>query len=356
MTNFQTLKKLLSDDLQELQSSGLELADEKTFSKFKKEYLVLSNKIVKYEEQYRDGVVPYSVVEAVRNEWNGLGARIFMYMDGWGYKNISDYKNNRIKDIINDIISRMTYYNYQDIESELNATLKLYKDALGDSIITEEIKEILERFNYQILKYKLRVNVIDDTNINRYIAFIFEDINRILNDSEVSLNIKKELQKYVVDRELIKNNFKLVMILINLGLTQKQVTAEELKDEVAKVYYKVKDIVPEYHEPTIEIIGFAKETGINDLDKCYRYESKEQPIKETIPMVLIKEIQRNNIYDNPESKMFKSYVEQLINRNFKDIKYLAEALICNNCFAWLVALKMEFYNQGKNCDLYIIQI
>lgn len=350
MADFKTLKKLLSADLQALESSGLEYANPERFLEFKNGYLKLSNEIARYEEQYRDGVTPYSVVEAVRNIWSGLGPSFDMYMDGWGYKEITEHKSHQIKNVINDIINKMNYDNYDKMQDELNATLTLYKDTLGDSVITEEIRALLERFNYQILKYKLRVNVIDDSNINRYISFILEDIKSILNDSKVSLNIKKELQKYFVDRELVRNNFKIVMILINLGITKKQVTDEELKDSLAEMYYRAQDIVPEYHEPSKKIIGDAGSTAIDDIGKCYRYESKECPVKETVPMVLIKEIKRNNIYDNPDSKMLKIYMEQLIEKDFKDIKYLAEALIVNDCFAWFMALRLGIYNLGKNYD------
>ena len=128
MADFKTLKKLLSADLQAFESSGLEYANPEKFLEFKNGYLKLSNEIARYEEQYRDGVTPYSVVEAVRNIWSGLGPSFDMYMDGWGYKEITEHKSHQIKNVINDIINKMNYDNYDKMQDELNATLTLYKD------------------------------------------------------------------------------------------------------------------------------------------------------------------------------------------------------------------------------------
>lgn len=344
MADFKTLKKLLSADLQAFESSGLEYANPEKFLEFKNGYLKLSNEIARYEEQYRDGVTPYSVVEAVRNIWSGLGPSFDMYMDGWGYKEITEHKSHQIKNVINDIINKMNYDNYDKMQDELNATLTLYKDTLGDSVITEEIRALLERFNYQILKYKLRVNVIDDSNINRYISFILEDIKSILNDSKVSLNIKKELQKYFVDRELVRNNFKIVMILINLGITKKQVTDEELKDSLAENYYRAQDIVPEYHEPSIKLMGDAQTVGRDDLDKCYRC-YPEYDVKEIISATICYRISRFEIKIDDLVNLF---VGQLVKKDFKDVKYLAEALIVHDYFYCLSIFRDSFYNQGKD--------
>lgn len=330
----ETIRNGIAEELNKIETSGLEKVNFKLYTELKQACTSLDESISLYE--LKVGNIKW---DDLINEWARIGALFDFYMDTTGFKAVLDNQIFEVKQNLERVASELNKDNYELIEKKFQATKDLYANILNAGFNTLEIKELTNRFNYQILKYKIADFILDDSNdFDIYILFILNDIENILNSNEVSSNIKDNLRIYKVDNSLIRDNFIKVMRLIVLAETKKQVSDAELNNYINSVIYKESDIKKEYHEPSKEIQGNA-ETVPGDLKKIFEYFKEDA--KEMVPAAILNQIRISG------SITHRSVcVETLINNNFKDVRYLFDALLANKQTKWAIELKKKFAENG----------
>ena len=235
----ETIRNGIAEELNKIETSGLEKVNFKLYTELKQACTSLDESISLYE--LKVGNIKW---DDLINEWARIGALFDFYMDTTGFKAVLDNQIFEVKQNLERVASELNSDNYELIEKKFQATKDLYANILNAGFNTLEIKELTNRFNYQVLKYKIADFILDDNNdFNIYILFILNDIERILNSNEVSSNIKDNLRIYKVDNSLIKDNFIKVMRLIVLAETKKQVSDRELDKYINSVIYKESDII-----------------------------------------------------------------------------------------------------------------
>lgn len=330
----ETIRNGIAEELNKIETSGLEKVNFKLYTELKQACTSLDESISLYE--LKAGNIKWN---DLINEWARIGALFDFYMDTTGFKAVLDNQIFEVKQNLERVASELNSDNYELIEKKFQATKDLYANILNAGFNTLEIKELTNRFNYQVLKYKIADFILDDSNdFNIYILFILNDIERILNSNEVSSNIKDNLRIYKVDNSLIKDNFIKVMRLIVLAETKKQVSDRELDKYINSVIYKESDIKKEYHKPSKEIQG-ESETVPDDLKKIFEY--FKEAAKEMVPAAILNQIRISG------SITHRSVcVETLINNNFKDVRYLFDALLANEKSYWAIEFKKKFLKYG----------
>lgn len=330
----ETIRNGIAEELNKIETSGLEKVNFKLYTELKQACTSLDESISLYE--LKVGNIKW---DDLINEWARIGALFDFYMDTTGFKAVLDNQIFEVKQNLERVASELNSDNYELTEKKFQATKDLYANILNAGFNTLEIKELTNRFNYQVLKYKIADFILDDNNdFNIYILFILNDIERILNSNEVSSNIKDNLRIYKVDNSLIRDNFVKVMRLIVLAETKKQVSDRELDKYINSVIYKESDIKKEYHEPSKEIQGKAQ-TVPNDLRKIFEYFKEDA--KGMVPAAILNQIRISG------SITHRSVcVETLINNNFKDVRYLFDALLANKQTKWAIELKKIFAENG----------
>lgn len=337
MYNIEEFKDRVEEISQEINASGLKDVNQDLFHTLSKAIRDLNLKIIAYQEH--SDIVR---TEELHDAKASIEALFEFYMIEEGAKKIANYQVTYIKERLDKIIAKLNSHNYETIEKEFNEALKLYNSILASASSSNIIKETITKFKYQVFKYKLQDKVIDDTlNINSIIGFLMADIDTILDDIEVSEAIKNELQKYAFNINLIKTNFKTIIILLNLGLNKKNATKEEIATELESTYYCESEIQSEYHEPSIDISGFASTTPITYLEKIYKY--RPSNIKEGVAAVIIKELERVGSYGFDIQDVFN----QLADKEYPYLKYLAESLICKK----FISTFIDFYQLYRNASI-----
>lgn len=345
MDLIEQFKERLEEKTLEINASGLKDVNEELFMTLSKLIRDLNIKIISYQEH--EGLI---TKESLQNDNATINALYDFYMREIGAQAIAKSQVVYVKEQLEAISSKLNPNNYEAVAQEFNEALALYSRILASVANSNLIKEIITNFRYQLFKYKLSDRVIDDRiNINSILGFIVKDIEQLLADNEVSQALKDELNKYVFNFDLIKDNIRTVLILLNLGLTNKLASKEEITQEFNLTYYSESEIEPEYHEPSKEVMSTVYSTAIEDLDKIYRYNLDE--VKEGVPAVLIK---------HPISTIQANLgviVDQLREKNYPYLKYLAESLICNDYMQIVLDLysAIIFEDQDKsNFDFAVI--
>ena len=197
----ETIRNGIAEELNKIETSGLEKVNFKLYTELKQACMSLDESISLYE--LKAGNIKWN---DLINEWARIGALFDFYMDTTGFKAVLDNQIFEVKQNLERVASELNSDNYELIEKKFQATKDLYANILNAGFNTLEIKELTNRFNYQVLKYKIADFILDDNNdFNIYILFILNDIERILNSNEVSSNIKDNLRIYKVDNSLISN-------------------------------------------------------------------------------------------------------------------------------------------------------
>lgn len=235
------VQELINKDIERLEKSNLRGANKEKYDELKNDYSALSRKIFSYQNSDNNGLTinPYTT-NALFSEFAKISANFDFYMSFMeGYKEVETYQINKVKNNLTTISNKLNKDNLKEVEDEFKNAINLYKNILAHAIEAQEIKEIINSFNYRVYKYKIDKLTIDTTlNQDDFISFVLNDINTILEDNEVSLNIKNELQKYILDVNLIKDNFNKIIILINLGFNKKNLSKEEIENELNQNFYK----------------------------------------------------------------------------------------------------------------------
>lgn len=313
----ETIRNGIAEELNKIETSGLEKVNFKLYTELKQACTSLDESISLYE--LKVGNIKW---DDLINEWARIGALFDFYMDTTGFKAVLDNQIFEVKQNLERVASELNSDNYELTEKKFQATKDLYANILNAGFNTLEIKELTNRFNYQVLKYKIADFILDDNNdFNIYILFILNDIERILNSNEVSSNIKDNLRIYKVDNSLIRDNFVKVMRLIVLAETKKQVSDRELDKYINSVIYKESDIKKEYHEPSKEIQGKAQ-TVPNDLRKIFEYFKEDA--KGMVPAAILNQIRISGSI----------------------VRYLFDALLANKQTKWAIELKKIFAENG----------
>lgn len=326
MDLIEQFKERLEEKTLEIDASGLKDVNEELFMTLSALISDLNIKIISYQEH--EGLI---TKESLQNDNATINALYDFYMREIGAQAIAKSQVVYVKEQLESISSKLNPNNYEAVAQEFNEALALYSRILASVANSNIIKKVITNFRYQLFKYKLSDRVIDDRiNINSILGFIVKDIEQLLADPEVSQALKTELNKYVFNFDLIKDNIRTVLILLNLGLTNKLATKEEIDQEFSLTYYSESEIEPEYHEPSKAVMSTVYSTAIEDLDKIYRYNLDE--VKEGVPAVLIKQP------IGTIKAMLGVIIDQLREKKYPYLKYLAESLICNDYMPALLDL------------------
>lgn len=326
MDLIEQFKERLEEKTLEINASGLKDVNEELFMTLSALIRDLNIKIISYQEH--EGLI---TKESLQNDSATINALYDFYMREIGAQAVAKSQVVYVKEQLEAISSKLNPNNYEAVVQEFNEALALYSRILASVANSNIIKKVITNFRYQLFKYKLSDRVIDDRiNINSILGFIVKDIEQLLANPEVSQALKTELNKYVFNFDLIKDNIRTVLILLNLGLTNKLATKEEIDQEFSLTYYSESEIEPEYHEPSKAVMSTVYSTAIEDLDKIYRYNLDE--VKEGVPAVLIKQP------IGTIKAMLGVIIDQLREKKYPYLKYLAESLICNDYMPALLDL------------------
>lgn len=332
--SIELFRENVNKDLNTLETSNLKKVNLKLYNELKEMFNNLDKNISLYETKLGN-----VTREDLGNEWATLSAIFDFYMTTTGTKEVINYQVGEIKENLEKIVCELNQDNYELISKKFNASLDLYNKILNIALKTQEINELINKFNYQILKYKIDDFILDDSHdFNIYIPNILNDIETILNNNEVSNNIKDSLRMYAIDKSFVLNNFTKVMRLIVLAETKKQVTDKELEKFLNSTIYKESDIEKEYHEPSKEMREKAYGTPM-DLEKIFEY--CKEDAKEVVPIAVLENIRLGSFNENKA-------VETLIKNNFKDIRYLFDALLSKDKIGWAIYIADTY--KRRNID------
>lgn len=332
------IQKLIDEDLKILENSNLKQANREKYEKLKKEYQDLNKKILGYEEENNIITLKPRTAYALLNEYAIISSHFDFYMSFLGgYQEVADYQVAKIKENLSRIIKTLNKDNYEETRKKLFETWDLYTKILKNSLASQEVKNMYNQFNYQVYKYQIDDFVIDDfySNYDAFLPFIMDDIQKILNGNEVPSYIKEKIARYSMDTSLIKTHFNEIIILLNLASNNRQATLEEIEAKLKEPLYKESDLIPEYHKPSQEILEYASNASY-DLKKIFKiFKGLNEKVKELVPVVIIKNNSLSETYNQ---------VCILLDEGFKDIRYLAEALIVENHFDKLLDFRKAFKN------------
>ncbi|MCX4254230.1 MAG: hypothetical protein OSJ63_03040 [Bacilli bacterium] len=332
MYNIASFKKSIEDTASIINTSGLREVNDEFFRVLSGLIRDLNLKIISYENKL--GTIS---PDELANDKATIAALFEFYMKEGGAKEIANNQIKTIKENLESIATKANDSNYNEVATEFEDTLKMYHGILKTASNSNIITALVAKFRYQIFKYKLKVKMLDDRiNINSIISFIIEDIATILEDNQVSLELKEELRKYALDVNLIREHFQEILILITLGLTKKSVTKKDISDALTSTYFYESEFQKEYHEPSDEIKKDTKDY----TSLTYVYQSWKHNVKEYVAALLL-------CVESKKWRFPEDEIKNLVAQGFQDVKYLAEALIVNEHYEALIYYRNIFISIDK---------
>lgn len=376
--SLKSLKERIDGDLGILETSNLSQVNHEKYEEFKTKYSNLNQKLLNYQTVSNpEGLTLEPItIFSLNAEFAQISSEFENFMKYQGNRNIVANQIDTIKHNLESIIAKLRRSNYKEIKKELDYTIEMYSNILNNVIGLQEIDELIKRFNYQVYKYKIEDLICDDsTNITLFIPYVLEDINRILNDSQVSTCIKDKLQVYLFNTDLIKSNFNKVIILINIGIDKKQIDEKDLNNELNRNIYKESDLEKVYHPLSndtikrMETILFSLSTRLKiKLDTlfyrrsnvaCSEHDVYYKQIFKCFKGDLLKEIIAELCYGkfyqfcikHNDIDLLNRTIDDLIYNNFLDFRYLAESIFGNNIpnpISEILRLRAALKNYGKD--------
>lgn len=346
MASIKTIHDCISKDLNALEKSNLRQANFRKYTEFKEAYEELDKKATAKEQV---DAVSNNTYLSLLSDWAKLSAKFDAYMSFLGgYEEIADYQVKEVTSHLQTLLNELNKDNYTVIDIKLKEYLRIIEDSSIKEQQSVEIKNLITKIKYEIYKYKVEFkNDLDTIKKENFITLIIDDINKILNDEEVTLSLKNALKKYLIDTKLIIEDFSEVINFIILGFYNKNISEEELNEELEERIYE--NLTIEYKKDLAieeEVQGFfdkhnSKEiTIISGLINYLEHSDKEH-ISE---------------YFSRHCINLVGAVDKLIEYNFTDIKYLAECILLNDnqtyydLPAYVYSLREDFRNRGKNYD------
>lgn len=346
INSLELIKDLIKEDLLFLDKTNMKQANINKYKEFKDKYLELNDKVLL---AFKNDDEAYSL----KWEYARISASLDFYLKFLnGSRQILDYQINLIKEHIEDILNTLTPTNYEEKNKELEELKSFYQDTLSNALSSFTIKELLSEINYTIYKYKLNDLVYDDTkDTSSFLKFVLEDIEQVLNDEAIEENIKKRLQKYLVDVNIILPKINEVILLINIANNHEKIKDNELDKRLNVTIYKESDIKADYVEPGEEIKELAKEKAFN---KKIGYENALEEFLD-YPLNAKEYIAEYIISLNAPRENFAAFLnilEFLKTKGFNDFIYLFKALFVRYKSEGLDILMMfDKYPYERDCTV-----
>lgn len=279
---FQIIMDEINSDITKLENSGISLTDLEKYNYFKEQYASLKRSLLEYanEMQLSGKNYDYDLPMNLKTRYAKLTVEFSYYLETIGNKKIYDYRVSKILEKIEELLAKLNRDNYRDISESLDEKLSFYSKI--DKVLLEDdrIKNVLTLIYYRLFKYKISDYEIDDIcNFNLYLPFIVEDINKILDSSDIPSWLKDKLTLYLLDSKAIINDIVKVILLINIGLNNENLTEEEFLKLASKQYYRVSELQKRYVLPSQEmqkdIIGKLSGRKIEDILQYFQGGKKE---------------------------------------------------------------------------------
>lgn len=351
MASFKTIHNLIIQDLSLLEKSNLRQANPKKYEELKNRFEELDKKVI-YQEQ-ESTLTLYGDSIALLQDWASISANFEFHMKFLGgYEEVANYQINQIKSNLENILNSLNDANYEAIEIKLDEYLRLCEESHLLEKESVEVRSLIDRIEYQIYKYHVKNKTSRKKENDAFLPFILDDINSILQDNEVSEILKEELKKYLLDVNLIIKNFKKVVMLINLGIYQKNVAEEEINNTYE--FYSFDNIFIEYAESPTIVREIAKCIDIHSHNEASIMNGFEEQLKQGGKEYIVEYFIKRFLNHDGEEKA----IAKIIEYNFTDIKYLFEAILSyilekefpRNYFHIIMNTKEKFNERGKNYD------
>lgn len=330
---FQIIMDEINSDITKLENSGISLADLEKYNYFKEQYASLKRALLAYanEMQLSGKNYDYDLPMNLKTQYAKLTVEFSCYLESIGNKKIYDYRVSKILEKIEELLAKLNRDNYRDISESLDEKLSFYSKI--DKVLLEDdrIKNVLTLIHYRLLKYKIVDYEIDDIcSFDLYLPFIVEDINKILDSSDIPSWLRDKLTLYLLDSKAIINDIEKVILLINIGLNNENLTEEEFLKLASKQYYRVSELQKRYVVPSKEIknaiVQKVSHYKLDDILQKFQGDKTKSVTDELVYFMVI--------FINEHEVHFR-----IIEHARAYMRDLGEGLILNNAFSVLKNLR-----------------
>lgn len=323
MSTIKVILEGINNDLGKLETSNLAQANPLKYQEFKDRFSDLSKRVI-------NSKTTVELPLALKSDYAKLSSDFDYYMAITGKNEVAEYRTMKVRDTLNTILNELSKDNYLTKEAELNYYLELLDK---EKINYREFSDLINEIRYNIYKLRVSNNTYNTkTPLNTFIPFVLRDINTLLEGDSINFNIKQELGKYALDKNLIIEHFNEVIVLINLGFSKKDITQEEMLEYLTKRLYKEEDLRKEFKGRDSKIVqDLAKVTrSIIPVDVVsYVLTFKKEYLREYVFELCFGGYYKvgkkyHDAWDNIDvSLLLKRFKEN----GFSEVKYIAEGVI-----------------------------
>lgn len=280
------LQKELREDIARLEYNNLKEVNEARYTDLKERFENLDKRLSTCDNDNPGNTLP------LKMEYAKISADLDFYLTFLnGSNEVYAYKTSKIKEALENLLKRLDSNNYKEVEQELNDTLTFYKSLIDNSINALEVVSLIDEIRYGIFKQKMENQIIDDTFLVReYLVYILKDIRDVVDNPNVSPLIKDRLKKYLIDKTGIVNDYKIIVILINLS-SRSDITEERIGFELnERKYYHSNDLEKDYE--SMKNVGNSLE-DVRNIAEVYEIEIKSMEYINRISKKFIAKLSSN---------------------------------------------------------------